>query len=175
MNIIIYNKEKTNQKGFTLIELIVVIVLIGLMFTFALPKMDGFLFTSSTDRVSRWIVLNVANLKKLSMKKQLVHVLNIDTESNSLWISTEDMDEAGVLEARENGFTFPESVNIVDVVYPFEGDEDGEFKDIFFYKQGYSDNAIIHIENNDDEKFSYIVQPFQQLVEISDGFVLFDD
>jgi len=163
------------QGGFTLIELIVVIVLIGLMFTFALPKMDGFLFSSETDRVSRWIVLNIPNLKAKSVKDQKRYSLNVDVSENTLYISTDEMDDALLSEARENGFKLGDSVHLVDVVFPFANPEDEEMSNVFFYIKGYSDNAIIHIENESGEKFSFIIEPFLSSVEIKEGFVLFDD
>lgn len=163
------------QNGFTLIELIVVIVLIGLMFTFALPKMDGFLFSSTTDRVSRWIVLNTSNLKTKAVKDQKRYSLNVDVSANTLYISTDEMDDALLTEAHENGFKLGDSVHLVDVVFPFENPEDEEMSNILFYKKGYSDNAIIHIENEAGEKFSFIIEPFLSDVAIKEGFVLFDN
>lgn len=163
-----------NQSGFTFIELIVVIVLLGLMFTFALPKMDGFLFSSETDRVSRWIVLNVANLKTLAVKDQKRYALNVDTDANILFVTTDEMDEELVNEARKGGFNLGDSVRLVDVIFPFPSPDDEEMTNIFFYKKGYSDNAIIHVETESGEKLSFIIEPFLTSVEIRDGFIIFD-
>ncbi len=163
------------QGGFTLIELIVVIVLIGLMFTFALPKMDGFLFSSETDRVSRWIVLNIPNLKTKAVKDQRRYSLNVDVAANTLYISTDEMDDDLLNQARESGFKLGDSVHLVDVVFPVVNPEDEEISNVFFYSKGYSDNAIIHIENENSEKISFIIEPFLSGVEIKDGFVLFEN
>lgn len=171
----IVKSKGVKQGGFTLIELIVVIVLIGLMFTFALPKMDGFLFSGETDRVSRWIVLNIPNLKTKAVKDQKRYSLNVDVPANTLYISTDEMDDALLHQARENGFKLGDSVRLVDVVFPFENPEDEEMLNVFFYTKGYSDNAIIHIENENSERFSFIIEPFLSGVEIKEGFVLFDD
>lgn len=144
------------------------------MFTFALPKMDGFLFSSDTDKVSRWIVLNVSNLKSKSVKEQVRYSLNVDAPSNTFFISTDEMDEELLSEARENGFKPGDNITIVDVVFPFESPDDEEMTNIYFYKKGYSDNAIIHIESGSGEKLSFIIEPFLPGVEIAEGFVLFD-
>ncbi len=170
--------HKTTRKysgGFTLIELIVVIVLVALMFTFAMPRMDGFLFSSGTDKVSKWIVLNVASLKTKAVKNQVGYALNADLADNTFFISTDEMDEDMLAEARKNCFRLPESVKIADIVFPFELEEDDESTGILFYVQGYSDNAIIHIENDSGDKYSYIIEPFLSSVEIKEGFVLFDE
>ncbi len=171
-----YAKKRKTSGGFTLIELIVVLVLLSIMFTFALPKMDGFLFSSDTDRVSKWIFLNVASLKSKAVKDQVVYSLNADTDENSFFISTEEMDEEMLDEARKNSFKLPEDVRIIDIVFPFEiSEEDEESTGILFYTKGYSDNAIIHVENSNGEKISYIIEPFLPSVDIREGFFLFDE
>lgn len=165
----------TNQRGFTFIELIVVIVLIGLMFSFALPKMDNLLYMDNRDRVSRWVVLNVENLKNLSLKKQTRHILHVDIPANTLWISEDGMEEEALDQARKSGYTLPSDIRIMDIIYPFEGKEEDERGEIYFYTQGYCDNAIIHMENDDKEKMSFVIEPFLPPVGIRDGFVLFDE
>ena len=52
-------------KGFTLIELIVVIALISIMLFLAIPKFQSDIFTDSTKKVSRWIIYKVPALKKM--------------------------------------------------------------------------------------------------------------
>ncbi len=170
-----YKKFKgVKQSGFTLIELIVVIVLLGLMFSFALPKMDGFLFSSGTDKVSRWVILNVLNLKRKAVKEQIRYSLNVDIPENSFFISIDGMDEIALAEARENGYKLGDNVKIIDVVFPFESPDEEKITNIFFYTKGYSDNAIIHIENRDGEKFSFVIEPFLPGVEIKEELVEFD-
>ena len=151
------------------------IVLLALMCSFALPRMDGFLFSGGTERVSKWIVLNVASLKGKAVKDQIVYSLNADPDANAFFISTEEMDEEMLGEARKNSFKLPDNVRLVDIVFPFELQEDDESTGILFYVKGYSDNAIIHIENDSGDKFSFIIEPFLSSVEIRDGFVLFDE
>ena len=166
--------KKPNIKGFTLIELIVVIVLISMMFSFALPKMDSFLFIDNRDKVSRWVILNVQNLKNLSVKNKIRYILHVDTQNNMFWISSEGMDEAAQAEAMKNGYKLPNNIRLVDVVYPSQRKDD-ERSDIYFYTRGYSDQAIIHMENSDNEKMSFVIEPFLPPVGIKDGFVMFDE
>jgi prepilin-type N-terminal cleavage/methylation domain-containing protein len=166
-------RKKCRDGGFTLIELIVVIVLISMMFSFALPKMDSLLFIDNRDKVSRWVILNVENLKNLSIKKQIRYVLHVDIQNNAFWISEEGMDEAALTEARKNGYMLPDDIRLVDVIYPNQKKEDDR-SDIYFYVKGYSDHAIIHMENTDHDKLSFVIEPFLPPVGIRDGFVLFD-
>ncbi len=166
---------KPDQNGFTLIELIVVIVLIGMMFSFALPKMDGFLYLDNRDRVSRWVILNVERLKHLAVQKQVPQILHVDIKENMFWVSEQGMDEAALEKARDGGYKLPEDIRLVDIIYPAPTVKDGERSDIVFYTRGYSDHAIIHMQNDDDDKMSFMVEPFLPPVGLKEGFVLFEE
>ena len=47
--------------------------------------------------------------------------------------------------------------------------------EILFHKQGYSDKALIHIEDNSGEKMSFLIEPFLKRVKFYDRQVGFDD
>ncbi len=163
------------QKGFTLIELIVVIVLISMMFAFALPKMDGFLFVDNRDRVSRWVILKVEQLKNTAMLKQTPFVLHVDIRENMFWISQEGMDEEALDKAKKSGYTLPRDIRLVDIIYPSQPLKVDDRSDVVFYPKGYSDHAIIHMQNDDEEKMSFVIEPFLPPVGLKDGFVLFEE
>lgn len=158
-----------------MIELMVVLVLLSLMFGFALPKMDNLLYLSNRDKVSRWVVLNVEHLKNLAVKKQVRQILHVDIPANTFWVSDESMEEEALIEAQKNGFTLPKDVRMVDIIYPDKVGENDERSEIYFYPQGYCDHAIIHMEDDDRDKMSFVVEPFLPPVGVEDGFVLFEN
>jgi prepilin-type N-terminal cleavage/methylation domain-containing protein len=169
------NHLTKNNRGFTLIELIVVMVLISMMFTFALPKMDGFLYVDNRDRVSRWVILKVEQLKNMAVQKQTPHILHVDIKENMFWISVQGMDEEALDKARKDGYKLPSDIRLVDIIYPGQSLKDDGRSDVIFYARGYSDHAIIHMQNDDEEKMSFVIEPFLPPVGLKDGFVLFDE
>jgi hypothetical protein len=64
---------------------------------------------------------------------------------------------------------------LVDIVYPAQSPKNEERSDIVFYTRGYSDHAIIHMQDDNDEKLSFVIEPFLPPVGIEDGFVLFEE
>jgi hypothetical protein len=44
---------------------------------------------------------------------------------------------------------------------------------IQFYKKGYSDKALIHIEDKDNMKYSYLIEPFLPHVKIIEEYIDF--
>jgi prepilin-type N-terminal cleavage/methylation domain-containing protein len=168
-------KCKKAQRGFTLIELVVVIAIISLMLLFVVPKFDSMLFSDNTKKVNRWIIYNVMNLKVKAVKERKDYILHADVTGNAFWISDETM-EAGALEStKENTrFSLPEDVRIVSVIFPDHKYGDEITGDIHFYKKGYSDMVIIQIENADEGKFSLLIEPFLNTVTINEGFSDFE-
>ena len=47
--------------------------------------------------------------------------------------------------------------------------------DIYFNEKGYSDKAIIHLENDDNEKFSFLIEPFLLRVRLYNSYAGFED
>lgn len=165
---------KLNQ-GFTLIELIVVITLISLMLFFAIPRFQVDVLSDNTNKASRWIMLKVHSLKEKAVREQKLYVLHISLDSNRLWITSEIMSQEELQAAEANGYELSDDINLLDVEYPDEEKISVGRADIYFYKKGYSDKAIIHISNDDNERRSFLIEPFLSHVRLYDKYIGFED
>jgi prepilin-type N-terminal cleavage/methylation domain-containing protein len=162
-------------KGFTLIELIVVISLISIMLFFAVPRFQNNVLSDSTKEVSRWILLKIPYIKESAAREQRRYVLHVSFESNKLWITHEAMLQEALQSAETNGYTLPEDVKLLDVEYPDKEKISTGQADIYFNEEGYSDKAIIHLENDDNEKFSFLIEPFLRRVRLYNSYAEFGD
>ena len=151
-----------------MIELIVVIVLMSMLFAFTMPRLGGYLFKSDTKKVSRWIVVMVGNLKTKAVSEQLRYVLHADSSANKFWISHGSMDEEALIKAAEDGYKLPGDVKIKGVLPPRDTGDSPET--IVFYKKGYSEKAVIHIEGEDGDSLYFLIEPFLPGVEITDDY-----
>jgi prepilin-type N-terminal cleavage/methylation domain-containing protein len=162
-------------KGFTLIELIVVISLISIMLFLAIPKFQSGILSNDTKVVSRWILINVPNLKDKAQKDQKRYILHVDFDANKLWIAGETASDEELQSDETNGYQLPEDVKLLDVEYPDQRTISAGEAQIYFDERGYSDKAIIHIENNDNERFSFMIEPFLRQVRLYQKYVGFTD
>lgn len=162
-------------KGFTLIELIVVISLISIMLFFAIPRFQRNVLSDSTKDVSRWILLKIPYLKERAAREQKKYILHVSLESNKLWITHEAMPEEALQSAETNGYELPEDIKLLDVEYPDQEKISAGQADIYFNEKGYSDKAIIHLENDDNEKFSFLIEPFLLRVRLYNRYAEFGD
>ncbi len=163
--------EVVDIRGFTLIELIVVMALIGIMLFVAIPSFQHVL-TDDTRKASQWIMVQVPRLKARAVSEKKVYVLHIDLDDNLLWISNgamPDDDDSGL--KREHEKAFSEDSVLLDVAYPGDETIDSGQADIYFYPKGYSDKAIIHMEDDDGAYRSFLIEPFLSWVEMKEEYV----
>jgi len=163
------------NSGFTLIELTVVISLISIMLFFAVPRFRNTLLTDGVNNTSRWIIGKVRILKEYSSNKRKLCILHVNMDSNKMWISIETMTEEQLEKAQEKGFEIPEDVKVINVEFPQRGIVSSGRADIYFYRAGYSDKALIHIQGDDEQKLSFLIEPFLPKVKLYEKYVNFED
>lgn len=159
------------QNGFTLIELIVVMTLISIMLFFAIPRFRQAVESDGGKKAARYIMMQVPLLKNKALREQKRYDLHIDLESNRIWTTNESMSEDALYEAEENAFEVSPDVRFNDVEFPKTGNINGGVAVIAFYKKGYSDKAIIHIEDEDGEiERSLLIEPFFSNVKLYENY-----
>jgi hypothetical protein len=122
-------------------------------------------------------------------------VLGISIDQNNMWVvdpqptkkeensdeddefkdpdEFENSDDLKEEPAKQNLFKLPSDLHIVDVEFPKEDRISMGEVDINFYPQGYSDHAIIHVEDNDGNRFSFLIEPFLSNIKRIDDYVGF--
>lgn len=170
-----------NHQGFTLIELIVVISLISILLAFALPKLNVSFVTDHQRKLSTWIVLTVKSLKENALRDQTLYVLNLDFDNQQMWteksVTKEETPEEKAVEEKkapeENKYSLPEGYRLMDVEFV----DDKKIKEgivpIHFYPKGYSDKAIIHVQDENDNRSSYLIESFISHVKIHEEYIDF--
>ncbi|MFH2063850.1 MAG: prepilin-type N-terminal cleavage/methylation domain-containing protein [Pseudomonadota bacterium] len=165
-------RKAKNNKGFTLIELIVVIIIMSVMLVFATPRLSGFIFPDDTNEIIRWLVVKARLLRNNAVQHQKHYYLNIDIDNSRLWVTDESVDtEEALKKAYENSYPLPESVRLLDVEFPGRGKVLQGTVEISFNKQGYADPAIIHIGGPDDRKVSLMIEAFLPSVKWVEEYV----
>ena len=162
-------------KGFTFIELIVVISLISIMLFLAIPRFQGNFLSDSTKDVSRWILLKIPYIKDKAAREQKSYILHVSFDSSKLWITDDAMSQDLLQSAEENGYQLPENIKLLDVEYPDQEKISVGEADIHFNEEGYSDKAIIHLEKDDNEQFSFLIEPFLSKVRLYNSYTEFAD
>ncbi len=157
--------------GFTLIELVVVMALIGIFFAVTLPRFD--IGVNKTDKFSRWFIVKVDSLKKRAAADKKNYILRIDMDEEKIYVADDSMSEEAMEAAAESGYEIPESVTILDVEFAKKDPISSGVADIRFYEKGYSDKVIVHIEDDDDNQKTFIIEPFLPRIKLVEDYVDF--
>lgn len=162
------------NSGFTLIELIVVIALMGLMLVFSLPRLHNNPFLDDTKKSSRWLINKVRTLKESAMRDQKRYTLHFDLDSGRVWETNEAMSPEDIEGTVMDSYALPDDLRIIDIEYPSKGKIYSGQAEITFYKAGYTNKALVHMQD-DDTYLSFLIEPFLSNVQFFEKYASFDD
>lgn len=148
------------EKGFTLIELTLVVALMGIVLAFVIPRLESQRMAGDTDRAARWIRLTVQQLKTDALRNQIRHTLHIDLDAQKIWWTHDRMTDVEIQGAIEAGLNLTDDVRIQGVALPGKTMVSEGRSVIRFYPAGYSGMAIIHLIENQDRPVSISIEPF---------------
>jgi len=165
------NSFLRQERGFTLIELTVVVVIIGLTMALAMPRFRQDLLSDHLKASTRRLAGLITNLSKEAVREHKDYLLYFDLSENRYWTENPGITAEGRLIAREQAVGLPEDVRLLDIKK--KGDEirtAGEVS-IMITKKGYLQPATIHLESDKGRVFTLYLKTFAGKAEILDGYV----
>jgi prepilin-type N-terminal cleavage/methylation domain-containing protein len=168
-------RRQNTIQGFTLIELMVVMLLISIILAVAIPRFEGGWMQDPIKKVSRKMISTVRNVRSKTVQTQKQHALIVDFDAQQLYVIVETTDpEATPGSTTATGkFKLPESITLVDVQYPNSEPVSTGSASIRFYPAGYSDYALIRMENSSEERFTFVIQPLLPKVKLYQQWIEF--
>jgi prepilin-type N-terminal cleavage/methylation domain-containing protein len=172
---VLNSEPKTSPAGFTLVELIVVMVLITMMTAFAIPKIRSSLFTDQLRATARKFIGLVAETGQEARSKRTEVKLRFDREQHLFTTAP----AAGIAEddtiKRYPTVRVSESVQVVDITSVHSGKKTlGELV-ILFSPRGYVDKTVVHLRDDGGDELSVILSPFLGVTRVLEGYVSLDD
>ena len=172
------NRQQTTHygqaEGFTLIELIVVVTLLGLMLFFSLPRLQNNPFLDDSKKSSRWLIGKIQALKESAVRDHKLYTLHFDLDSGRVWETSESMSPEEIESAVLNSYALPDDLRIIDIEYPTQGKIYSGQAKISFYKAGHTDKALVHMQDG-DTYLSFLIEPFLPNVQFFEKYASFED
>ena len=156
-------------QGFTLLEILVTVTLIGIFLLVTVPRLPTPLSADPARRASRWILNTVSVLKREAVCRQTPFTLHVDMAANRLRVTHEAGRGPAAPASALSSLSLEGGVRLTDVQYPQKGIVAAGDAPIRFYPQGYSDRAIIHLTAADNRRFSFVVEPFLSRARMIEG------
>lgn len=162
------------RAGYTLLELIVVMALIGIVFFFAIPRFEGSFFFDDAKRSSRWLIGKLQALREEALRTRRQQVLHLDLDTGRLWVTSEAMTAEEMDRAIQRAQALPGGGRVVSLDFAQQGRISAGRADIRFFGDGHTDRVLIHLRNG-DAYTSFLLEPFLSQVKMFDNVVGFDD
>lgn len=163
--------KTASSRGFTLVEIMMVMVIITIVTSFAVPNLRSSLYADPLKSTTRKLVGLVAEASQKAVSKRAVYLLNIDFERNQVWISPGKAEEEELERARLRRLDIPGSVRVADVASVYAGKRSAGTTTVRFTEKGYVDRTFIHLRADDGRNMTLMLSPFMAVTRISDAYV----
>ena len=158
------------SSGFTLLELLVVIVLAGVIVALAVPSMRDTLTGDNLKKASRQFIGMERKLSGEAVRDQIDYILCLDLPNSAYWVVASDMTPEKQDEIKKNPQHLSSDVVILDIVGENNKKQsDGEAR-IKFGKNNICSPAVIHLAYEED-RMTIVINPFLGVTEIYDKYV----
>ncbi|MDH3327972.1 MAG: prepilin-type N-terminal cleavage/methylation domain-containing protein [Desulfobulbaceae bacterium] len=172
----INDKKSSSSRGFTLLELMVVMVLISLMTAFAVPGLRSSFFSDQLKTTTRKILGLVSEASQEAVSKHAEYSLYFDLEKNSISTFQEEQKEAADEQYPQGQeLNIPDSVQLADVTSVHGGKQSQGKAVIRFSKKGYVDKTLIHLRSDDGDDMTIMLSPFLGVTKIFDSYIDLED
>jgi general secretion pathway protein H len=162
-----------NRKGFTLLELTLVIFLVGLILSLAMPRLGNFLFQTDLRSVARSLKSAVYTLRSKSISSNTYTILHVDLDNNLFYGTQGNL-------IREPDTT-PESTPVVSPIKLPEGIRFLDASNInspkkkfgtlssIFNPKGVFEETVLHVADRDENVMTVIINAY------TGSFMLYDE
>ncbi|XCN71958.1 MAG: type II secretion system protein [Candidatus Electrothrix aestuarii] len=165
----------TDQQGFTLIELVVVMVLISITAAFTMPKIQSSLYSNELSATAQRFVGLVTEAGQEARAKHIAFILRFDRETKAFLaipVSTgpetaEEEAEKAYLRAKLDDSVTLTGIETKNEDSPTDSDDTG----IRFTTKGYTRKAAIHFESDTGDQVTVMLSPFLGVARILEGHV----
>lgn len=161
----------SSSRGFTLIEILIVMVLITMVTSFTVPALRSNLYSDELKATARKLVGLVSEASQEAVSRQRPYLLKFDLEHDLVWISPEQALPDEAEQERRKQLSIPDSVRVADIASVHGGKRSAGETAIRFTEKGYVDRTFIHLRADDGREMTLMLSPFIAVTRISDSYV----
>ncbi len=158
------------NKGFTLLELLVVIVLIGIILVLAVPSIRDTITGDTLKKTSRQLIGLERKLRAEAVQDQIDYLLCFDLSDSSYWVVASDMTSEKQSEIKKNKQKLPSGAKILDIVDAQGNKKSADEVRIKFGKNNVCSPTVIHL-GADEDKMTIVISPFLGITDVYDKYI----
>jgi prepilin-type N-terminal cleavage/methylation domain-containing protein len=158
------------SSGFTLVELLVVIVLMGVMLALAVPSTRDVLTGDNLKKASRQLIGMVNKLRVEAVRDQMDYILCLDIPNSAYWVFASDMTPEKQDEIKKRPQHLPSGVVILGIVGENNKKQSADEARIKFGKKNICSPFVIHLAYEED-RMTMVINPFLGVTDVYDKYV----
>jgi prepilin-type N-terminal cleavage/methylation domain-containing protein len=159
-----------NKNGFTLIELMIVLVIVGITLGYIGPRIFSGLSTSNMDRAVRDIttMIQVGRSSAITQHKTFFIRFDLDNAKIALYPMPET---SGVVPEMLKERKMPDGVVLKNIKTPYQSEKDRGEMDLKITTEGVVEQGVIYLEGALGTTYTLVVKPFSGALKFYDHFV----
>ena len=158
------------SSGFTLVELLLVIVLMGVILALAVPSTRDVLTGNNLKKASRQLIGLEKKLRVEAVRDQMDYILCLDLPNSAYWIYASDMTPEKQDEIKKRPQHLPAGVVILDVVGNDNKKQTTYEARIKFGKKNICTPSVIHLAYKEDT-MTLVINPFLGATDVYGKYV----
>jgi prepilin-type N-terminal cleavage/methylation domain-containing protein len=172
------------ERGYTLVELCVVILILGIVLMVAIPRLVPFLTGSRLETAARELAAFCRYLNAQAVLTKLHHTLNIDIGEGEYWVTTiaeteeatffpdsQDLQDVEIDTDLLRRRKLPEGVRFEDVLLSVSGGNDRGIVEVDFTPLGPTEKIFVHLTGDTGRKNTVFFDPMTGESGLLDGHV----
>ncbi|MHC5036543.1 MAG: prepilin-type N-terminal cleavage/methylation domain-containing protein [Planctomycetota bacterium] len=166
------SQKRKQPGGFTLVELVAVVVILGLMLTFVTLRLDGLTATSRLRASAREVGALIGVAFSSAVSSGSTRSLCFDMETGEYWVGRR-LDAPR--EEAESLQTLYEDVEIRDIQIGQQLYEERGVLSMEISPLGIGTDALIHLRSETGEEMTLEVRPLTGTVRFHEGYVEYEE
>jgi len=158
------------SSGFTLVELLLVIVLMGVILALAVPSTRDVLTGDNLKKASRQLSGIEKKLRGEAVRDQMDYILCLDLPNSAYWVVAADMTPEKQDEIKKSPLHLPSGVAILDIVGEDNKKQSVDEVRIKFGKKNICSPSVIHLAYEED-RMTMVINPFLGVTDVYDKYV----
>lgn len=164
--------ERLKERGFTLLELLIVAVLISIMLAVSVPAFRNSLFTDPLKLSARQVIGTIREAKQRAVSTEKGCELKVDIEANSLSLTCpqppqEEDQEIKREPETERVLSLPSQVKITSVFDGAQEEHSTGVVSLWINNRGLMEPTIINLSDGSDE-IGLAQSPFISAIQMAD-------